>query len=634
MLHINDLSYRIGGRLLFDDASLHVPQGHKIGLVGRNGTGKTTLFRLIDGEIAPDGGKITVAGRARIGRIAQEAPSGDQSLLETVLAADTELASLTAEAETVTDPHRIAEVHTRLADIEAHTARARAASILAGLGFDEAAQARSCSEFSGGWRMRVALAGTLFARPDLLLLDEPTNHLDLEATVWLENYLSTWQGTLLVISHDRDLLNRAVEGIAHLHGEKLTRYSGGYDRFERTRRENLTRQAAMQSKQLAARRHIQSFVDRFRAQATKARQAQSRLKMLARMEPIASVIEERTTSFTFPNPDPLSPPLVAMDRVTIGYNDKPVLSNLYLRIDGDDRIALLGANGNGKSTLIKLIAARLKPMDGKVTKSSKLKVGYFAQHQADELNLGSTPLETLTQRLDQFSESKVRAHLGRFGFGADKAETRIGDLSGGEKARLLFCLMSIEEPHILLLDEPTNHLDVDAREALVHCLNDYDGTVILVSHDTHLIKLICDRLWLVDNGGCTPFDGDLDDYRRTLLDQARQKRRDAKAEKTNGRAGQANGKARDKKSDRQERAKAREQTAGFRKQAHNAERELEKLSQKKADLEKQLADPDLYEGHSHDLQVLNTKLASIEKAIAKAEGTWVDAEEKLAASQN
>jgi ATP-binding cassette subfamily F protein 3 len=631
MLHINDLSYRIGGRVLFEDASLHVPQGHKVGLVGRNGTGKTTLFRLIDGEIAPDGGKISLAGRARIGRIAQEAPSGEQSLLDTVLAADTELASLTAEAETVTNSNRIAEVHTRLADIEAHTATARAASILSGLGFDEAAQARPCSSYSGGWRMRVALAGTLFARPDLMLLDEPTNHLDLEATVWLESYLSSWQGTLLVISHDRDLLNRAVEGIAHLHSEKLTRYAGGYDRFERTRRENLSRQAAMQSKQLAAQRHIQSFVDRFRAQATKARQAQSRLKMLARMEPIASVIEERTTSFTFPNPDSLSPPLIAMDRVTIGYGDKPVLSNLDLRIDGDDRIALLGANGNGKSTLIKLLASRLQPMDGKVTKSKKLKVGYFAQHQAEELNLDSTPLETLTQRLELSSESKVRAHLGRFGFGADKAETRIGDLSGGEKARLLFCLMSIEAPHILLLDEPTNHLDVDAREALVHCLNDYEGTVILVSHDTHLIKLICDRLWLIDDGACKPFDGDLDDYRTMLLDQARQRRRDAKSEKLSGKT---NGKPKDKKAERQERAKARELTAGLRKQAQAAERELEKLGQKKSDLEKKLADPELYEGHSQDLQVLNTKLATIEKAMTAAEKSWLAAEEKLTASQN
>ena len=631
MLHINDLSYRIGGRLLFDEASLQIPQGHKVGLVGRNGTGKTTLFRLIDGEIAPDGGKITLSGRVRIGRIAQEAPSGQQSLLETVLAADTELAALTTEAETVSDPNRIAEVHTRLADIEAHTATARAASILAGLGFDEATQARSCSEFSGGWRMRVALAGTLFARPDLLLLDEPTNHLDLEATLWLENYLATWPGTLLVISHDRDLLNRAVNNIAHLHSEKLTRYAGGYDRFEHTRRENLSHQVAMQTKQIAAQKHIQSFVDRFRAQATKARQAQSRLKMLARMEPIASVIEERTTSFSFPNPTPLSPPLIAMDRISIGYDDKPVLSNLDLRIDGDDRIALLGANGNGKSTLIKLLASRLTPMEGKLTKSGKLKVGYFAQHQAEELNLDSTPLETLLQRLNTLPESRVRAHLGRFGFGADKTETRIRDLSGGEKARLLFCLMSVEAPHVLLLDEPTNHLDVDAREALVHCLNDYEGAVILVSHDTHLIKLICDRLSLVDDGECKAFDGDLDDYRSLLLDQARQKRRESKAEKSNG---QGNGKSRDKKAERQERAMARQQTANLRKSAQTAEQELEKLSKRKDELEKKLADPELYEGHSHDLQVLNTKLAAVEKSIAAAEKTWLKAEEQLATTNN
>ncbi|MEL0105511.1 MAG: ABC-F family ATP-binding cassette domain-containing protein [Rhodospirillaceae bacterium] len=629
MLHINDLSYRIGGRLLFDGASVHVPKGHKVGLVGRNGTGKTTLFRMILDEVAPDGGSIRLAGRTRIGCIAQEAPSGEASLLETVLAADTELAALTKEAETANDPNRIAEIHTRLADIDAHTATARAAAILAGLGFDEAGQARACSEFSGGWRMRVALAGTLFARPDLLLLDEPTNHLDLEATLWLENYLSTWPGTLIVISHDRDLLNRAVDTIVHLHNQKLTRYAGGYDRFERTRRENLSRQAALHSKQLDEQRRIQTFVDRFRAKATKARQAQSRLKMLARMEPIASVMEERTTTFTFPNPTDLSPPLIAMDRVTIGYDDKPVLSGLDLRIDHDDRIALLGANGNGKSTLMKLLAARLKPMDGKVTKSSKLKIGYFAQHQADELNLSSTPLETLTQRLEMTTESKVRAHLGRFGFGADKAETKIGDLSGGEKARLLFCLMSIEAPHILLLDEPTNHLDVDAREALVQGLNAYEGTVILVSHDTHLIKLISDRLWLIDDGRCEPFDGDLDDYRRLLLDQARQRRRESKTEKSNGHADKI-----DKKAERQERARAREQTAGFRKKAQAAEHKLEKLSQQKTEIEQQLADPSLYEGHSHDLRALNMKLADVEKAMEAAEQDWMNAEEKLAASQS
>lgn len=624
MLHINDLSYRIGGRLLFDNASVHIPKGHKVGLVGRNGTGKTTLFRLIQDEIAPDGGAVRITGNARIGCIAQEAPSGEQSLLETVLAADTELAALSAEAETATDPNRIAEIHTRLADIGAHTATARAASILAGLGFDEAAQARPCSEFSGGWRMRVALAGTLFARPDLLLLDEPTNHLDLEATLWLENYLSTWQGTLIIISHDRDLLNRAVESIVHLQGQKLTRYSGGYDRFERTRRENLSRQAALHSKQLDEQRRIQAFVDRFRAKATKARQAQSRLKMLARMEPIASVMEERTTTFTFPNPSDLSPPLIAMDRISIGYDDTPVLSNLDLRIDNDDRIALLGANGNGKSTLIKLLAARLKPMEGKLTKSSKLKVGYFAQHQAEELNLSSTPFETLALHLEKMTESKVRAHLGRFGFSGDKADTNIGNLSGGEKARLLFCLMSIEAPHILLLDEPTNHLDVDAREALVQGLNAYEGTVILVSHDTHLIKLICDRLWLVDQGSCAPFDGDLDDYRSMLLDQARKKRRDQKAEKAAPKT--------DKKAERQERAQAREQTAGFRKQAKQAETELEKLGQQKAAIEQKLADPKIYEGHSADLRALNVELAEVEKAMAAAEQAWVEAEEKLAGS--
>ena len=619
MLQISGLTYRIGGRVLLDHATVSVAKGRKVGLVGRNGAGKTTLFRLITGEISPDDGEVSVLGRARVGTVAQEAPGGPESLLDTVLAADAELAALTTEAGTATDPNRIAEIHTRLADIDAHTAPARAAAILAGLGFDEAAQQRPCAEYSGGWRMRVALAGALFARPDLLLLDEPTNHLDLEATMWLESYLASWPGTLVVISHERTLLNQVADGIVHLHGRKLTAYGGGYDTFEKTRRERLAREAGLRAKQLAEQRRIQTFVDRFRAKATKARQAQSRLKMLARMEPIASVMEERTATFEFPNPDPAPPPLITMDEVAVGYDGKAVLGDLDLRIDMEDRIALLGANGNGKSTLVKLLAGRLDCLDGKMRRPRKLKVGYFAQHQADELDLKATPLVLAARALPDATETKVRAHLGRFGFGADKAETNVADLSGGEKARLLFCLMSIEVPHILLLDEPTNHLDVDAREALAHAVNAYQGAVVLVSHDPHLVEIVADELWLVEDGGCQRFDGDLGDYRRHLIERTR----------TAKRAQNGDAPTISRKDERRARARAREATADLRKQAKEAEKRLERLGRQRAEIETVLADPSTYEGSTADMLELGRKLAKIDNEISAAESAWLEAEEAL-----
>ncbi len=619
MLQISGLTYRIGGRTLLDHATVSVAKGRKVGLVGRNGAGKTTLFRLITGEISPDDGEVSVLGRARVGTVAQEAPGGPESLLDTVLAADAELAALTAEAGTATDPNRIAEIHTRLADIDAHTAPARAAAILAGLGFDDAAQRRPCAEYSGGWRMRVALAGALFARPDLLLLDEPTNHLDLEATMWLESYLASWPGTLVVISHERTLLNQVADGIVHLHGRKLTAYGGGYDTFEKTRRERLAREAGLRAKQLAEQRRIQTFVDRFRAKATKARQAQSRLKMLARMEPIASVMEERTATFEFPNPDPAPPPLITMDEVAVGYHGKAVLGDLDLRIDMEDRIALLGANGNGKSTLVKLLAGRLDCLDGKMRRPRKLKVGYFAQHQADELDLKATPLVLAARALPDAAETKVRAHLGRFGFGADKAETNVADLSGGEKARLLFCLMSIEAPHILLLDEPTNHLDVDAREALAHAVNAYQGAVVLVSHDPHLVEIVADELWLVEDGGCQRFDGDLGDYRRHLIERTR----------TAKRAQNGDAPTISRKDERRARARAREATADLRKQAKEAEKRLERLGRKRDEIETVLADPSTYEGSTADMLELGRKLAKIDNEISAAESAWLEAEEAL-----
>ena len=629
MLQINALTYRVAGRPLLENATIAVSLGERVGLVGRNGTGKTSLLRLISGEQAPDLGEISVPKGWRVGKVAQEAPSGPRSLIDTVLAADTERTALLAEAEKTDDPIRIAEVHERLTAIEAESAPARAARILAGLGFDEAAQQRPCAALSGGWRMRVALAALLFSEPDLLLLDEPTNHLDLEATVWLEAYLKSYRGTLVLVSHDRDLLNRVPNRIVHLQALKLTGYSGNYDRFERTRREQMERQAAMQTRQLAERRHIQAFVDRFRYKASKARQAQSRLKMLERMEPIVSVIEERTVSFAFPKPNDLSPPLITLDRASVGYEaGTPVLRKLDLRIDQDDRIALLGANGNGKSTFVKLLAGRLKTMDGKLVKSSKLRVGYFAQDQAEELDLAATPLDLLRRLMPMATPEKLRGHLGRFGFGQNKVETRVAVLSGGEKARLLFALISREAPQILLLDEPTNHLDVDSREALIQALNAFEGAVVLVSHDPHLVQLVADRLWLVSDGGVGSFDGDLGDYRTLLLKQRRSERADARAEARSAKAETGDGTP-SKKDRRKAAADARAAVADLRKAVREAEKRMERLTRQKSDLETRLADPAVYNGPTAKLMDLQVRHGEVKRKIAEAEDAWLEAQEAL-----
>lgn len=619
MIHIRDLTYRIGARVLFEGASVDLPLGHKAGLVGRNGTGKTTLFKLILGELNADGGSTSIRKRARIGTVAQEAPNGETSLVDAVLAADKERSALLDEADNAIDPERITEIHNRLADIDSHSAPSRAATILSGLGFNEEAQARACSDFSGGWRMRVALAAVLFSNPDVLLLDEPTNHLDLEATIWLESYLANWRGTMLVISHDRTLLNASVSEIIHLQGCKLTRYSGGYDRFEKTRAERLANETKMRTKQLAAQRHIQSFVDRFRAQANKAKQAQSRIKMLARMQPITSMMEDRTISFDFPNPEQLPPPLITLDDTGVGYEtDNPVLKGLDLRIDMDDRIGLIGANGNGKSTLVKLLSDRLKPMAGKLRKSSKLRIGYFAQHQTDELNIELTAFQVMAAKVPDANESKVRALLGHFGFGSEKIATLIADLSGGEKARLLFAIMSIDKPHVLLLDEPTNHLDVDSRESLVHALNNFEGAVILVSHDPHLIELVCDRLWLIENGGCQVWDGDLSEYRQKLLTEQRSGKRTGNTSKGQG--------SKNRKQVRQERAKARAETNGLRTSVKDALKRFEKLEKQKTEIETQLASSTIYEGSTSDLMALQVKLGEIKAALSEAEDVWLAAE--------
>jgi ATP-binding cassette subfamily F protein 3 len=615
LLAISGLTIRVGGRTLLDDADLTVEPGRRIGLVGRNGAGKSTLLAAIAGDIAPDGGQIRLAARARLGRVRQEAPAGEATLLDTVLEGDPERLALLREAEHA-EPLRLAEIHERLRAIGADSAPARAAAILAGLGFDTTAQARPVSEFSGGWRMRVALATALFAAPDLLLLDEPTNHLDLEATLWLESWLARFPGAVLVVSHDRGLLDRAVEAICHLDRGKLSLTPGGFDEFVRIRTERAAQQARAAERIAAERAHIQAFVDRFRAKATKARQAQSRLKALARLPQIEAVIEEAPTRFNFPEPARLAPPILALERVSVGYDGRAVLRRLSLSIDTEDRIALLGANGNGKSTFAKLLAGRLEPMEGEVRRNGKLRVGYFAQHQAEELVLSETPVDHMARALPRATPPQLRAQLARFGLDADRAETKVGDLSGGEKARLLLALATREAPQLLILDEPTNHLDIDAREALVKALADFQGAVLLITHDPHLVELVADRLWLVGDGTVAPFDGDLDDYRTLLAERARPAAR-ADAQPT-------------RREERRERAEARAALAPLRRRAKEAEARIGRLAAERAGIEARLADPALYApGRAGEVTQAQTRLAAIARETATAEAEWLAAEEAL-----
>ncbi len=613
MLRIDDISYSVAGRPLIENASASIPDGHKVGIVGRNGTGKTTLFRIIRGELALDGGAITLPQRARIGGVSQEVPGNEVSLIDTVLAADTERADLMAEAETATDPARIAEVQTRLTDIDAWGAEARAASILKGLGFDDQAQRQPCSAFSGGWRMRVALAAVLFSQPDLLLLDEPTNYLDLEGALWLETYLARYPHTVLIVSHDRGLLNRAVNSILHLEDKKLTLYQGAYDTFAETRAARLAALESEAKKQDARRAHLQSFVDRFRAKASKAVQAQSRLKMIAKMKPITTPQEAALKRFTFPSPEELSPPIIHIEGGSVGYDGTPVLRRLDLRIDQDDRIALLGKNGEGKSTLSKLLAGKLEAMGGKMTTSSKLRVGFFAQHQVEELHVDETPIDHIRRLRPGETPSRLRSRLGGFGIGAEQAETLVGKLSGGQKARLSLMLATIDAPHMLILDEPTNHLDIESREALVEALTAYTGAVILVSHDMHLLSLVADRLWLVKDGGVAPYEGDLESYRTMLLagDKPAKPVKEQKVKRP-----------------------SKDAIAGLKQDAKKCEERVEKLSVMTEKLAKKLADPAMYdEDNKDEATVWQKKYSEVMEAQARAESLWMRALEKLERAQ-
>jgi len=625
MLQIENLTFRIGPRVLLDGASAAVPAGHRVGLVGRNGTGKTTLLKLITGGLEADDGSISIPPRWRLGMTRQEAPEGNARLIDSVLAADAELSSLQAEAETAQDPDRIAHIHERLAEKHAYSAPARAAKILSGLGFDDEVQKRTLDEFSGGWRMRVMLASLLFTQPELLLLDEPTNHLDLEAALWLEDYLRKYDGTVLIVSHDRGLLNRVAQQILHLENTKLTLYQGGYDRFEATRRARLEQNERARIKQEAQRAHIQKFVDRFRYKATKARQAQSRLKMLERMEPIPEHTEGPSITFDFPDPDPpLSPPLFSLQNASVGYDGKEVLQRLSLRLDDDDRIALIGANGNGKSTLIRLLAARLEAMSGTLTASPKLRVGYFAQHQTDELDLNATPVIELSRRRPNDNDERLRSQLGRFGFSQQRADTKVANLSGGEKARLLFALMTCDAPHILLLDEPTNHLDVDSRQALIQAINGFAGAVVIVSHDPHVLELTADRFWLVADGRVATFDGDMEAYRALLFDgpATNSKKETEPARPTV-----------DKREQRRLAAEKRQALVPLQKQLARIEKNMAKLQEEKMELENRMADPALYDGEADAVVALQKELGWISQQLAEVEEAWLAAQGDLEAAR-
>ena len=605
MLHLNELTYRLGPRVLFDKATAALPERARVGFVGRNGAGKTTLFNMIAGDLSPDSGAISLPKQMRLGRVEQEAPGGPTTLVDFVLAADKERAALLTEAETATDAHRIAEIQTRLVDIGAHAAPSRAAHILAGLGFDHDAQSRPLSEFSGGWRMRVARAAVLFSAPDLLLLDEPTNYLDLEGTLWLIDYLAHYPATILVISHDRDLLDAVADHILHLDQAKLTLWRGNYASFERQRRERQAVLAEQKKKQDAQRAHLQAFVDRFRAKATKAKQAQARLKMLAKMEPVAAIVDGDVLPFHLPSPQkPLRPPILRMESAAVGYGEMPVLQRLSLTIAEDDRIGLLGSNGNGKSTFAKLVAGRLQPMSGIVDRATKLDVGFFAQHQVDDLNEAATPYQCVADLMRGEPEAKIRARCAQIGFPNVKADTKIALLSGGEKARLLMGLASFDGPNLLILDEPTNHLDIDSRAALIEAINDYEGAVILVSHDRYLLDACADRLWVVGEGRVAPFDGTMDDYKRLVLSARGETPAPAKAE-----TAPAPVPAR--------------KAAPLKKRLAAAEEKMAKFQDLLARVDEALAAPGAFTAAPEHAAQLARQRNDLERALAAAEDEWL-----------
>jgi len=617
MLTIQNLTYRVGGREIIEDASVSVQDGWKLGVVGLNGAGKSTLFKLISGELQADQGKISMPEKQTFGQVRQDMPETDAPIIDLVIEAHEELAALLKSCETETDPYKIADIYTRMTELDAYTARSRAAILLTGLGFKDEELEAPFSSFSGGWKIRVALAAALFVEPDILLLDEPTNHLDLEAIMWLETYLTSYPYTLLMISHDREMLNKCVDHVVHVDQKKLTLYTGNYDSFERERITKLGLQQKMHEKQLAQRAHMQKFIDRFGASAKKATQAQSRVKALEKMDLVDAVIADRAIKFSFPQPEKISQPLISIKDVDVGYTkDVPILRKIYETIDMTDRIALLGANGNGKSTMIKLIADKLGAMKGEVVRFGKLRVGYFSQHQTEELDMNSTPYEEMSHLFVEkngfFKESAVRAILGKFNFSKNIADNRIGDLSGGEKSRLLFAFMSYHAPHLLLLDEPTNHLDIDAREALVQALNNYEGAVVLVSHDPTMVERVANSLWLIKDGECNIFKGDLEDYRKFTIQSRRDERKKEK-EKSK--------KAAEKKS-----ATTSLSTLKFK--AEDAEKLIAKLTKEKEAMEDVMGDADFY-NHPENVKKTQQSYNLMLKNLEKQENIWIEAQAEV-----
>ena len=608
MINFKNISFSIGGVSLLEETSAFVPTGHKVGIVGRNGAGKTTLFKLIQKELIIDGGVIEIPRNFKVGSVAQEAPSTEETLLDTVLAADVERAELLRDSEIETDPNKIANIHIRLADIDAYSADARASSILTGLGFSQNDQNSPCSSFSGGWRMRVALASVLFSNPDLLLLDEPTNYLDFEGTAWLENYLQKFKNTVLVISHDRSLLNKSVNGILHLSNKNLQFYSGNYDSFDNERRVQLEQKISLKNKQDAQRAHIQSFVDRFKAKASKARQAQSRIKILEKMKPIVIEEDQKIPRFKFDEAIKFAPPLVTLDKASVGYNDVEVLKNINIQINPDDRIGLLGVNGEGKSTFSKLIAKKIKLINGSLQIPQKLKIGYFAQHQLDELRPKETAFEHVYAKLKSEIPSKVRARLGSAGFAADTMDLQVKRLSGGQKARLLLLLVVIEKPDLLILDEPTNHLDIESREALIMALNDYSGSLILVSHDAFLVERLVDRLLIVKNGGVSEFSGDIHEYRDLVLNknqnQKKNNKKNIKINSTNN-------------------FNSTSSLSDLKKRLSVSEKKMNEYEKTKSDLENEMLGNQFYDlKNTLRIKEVNTDLKKIIQLLKQEEKLW------------
>jgi ATP-binding cassette subfamily F protein 3 len=626
MIKIKDMTFRYSGREIFQNASVNINAGLKVGFVGKNGSGKTTLFKLIRREISEDTGYIEVKKDAIISYVSQTLPEGDKTLIDCVLEADKERTQLLKELEQENlDYVRQTQIHERLNFIDAYSAKSRAATLLNGLGFSAEKQEQKLNEFSGGWQMRVALARALFVRSDLLLLDEPTNHLDIEATMWLENYLSKYQGTLIIISHDRDLLNHVPRSILYLENKKLSLYGGNYDAFEQNLNEKRNLQAKAIVKQEAQKKHLESFVERFRYKATKAKQAQSRLKMLGKLEDLAPVTRSKSINLSFPKPEHLPPPVITLEKGKAGYGENVVLKNMNLRIDMDDRIALLGANGNGKSTLAKIISKRLKLMEGRLKTHNRLKIAYFAQHQTDELDINGTPYTHLKALMPDELEHKVKAYLGRFGFGSGNVDNRISELSGGEKARLLFAIMCHSEPHIIILDEPTNHLDIDTRKSLMKAINEFEGAVILIAHDLYLISHTAEKLWLVENGKVVDFEGDVEDYRKHLLQSAKDERKANSNSKSNEKTI-----AISKKDERINSAQQRAKLAPLKKEIATLEKQISSLENEKEKINGLLSDPELYERVAQEkITALQVRIGEIDKDLSSTEELWLEKCEKL-----